>query len=251
VEVQARAAELHGRHLEASRAYHQEFDRASGTFTIHRNYTDGLASLAGTYLLAGYTDELVEESHRIGRPLVVRDAAELGPNAAAAWAALSVPAGIAAPNMRAGGCVAALGITSAEPRTGPTRIALVEETAERTWAYVERVRAERELRQSEDLFRTVADIVPALIWHNDADGHNVFVNRSFRDYTGLTDAEINGERWQSLVHPDEADTYVTGYLRAVRQRSPWHAESARRRFQQARRQQEVRHYIRWIKARGS
>lgn len=55
-------------------------------------------------------------------------------------------------------CVAALGITSAEPRDWTEEeIAIVEETAERTWAYVERIRAEGELRASEQRFRTVAD----------------------------------------------------------------------------------------------
>jgi GAF domain-containing protein len=84
---------------------------------------------------------------------------------------VGVHAGVAAPNLRAGVCVAALGITSAEPRDWTDEeIALVEETAERTWAFVERVRAEARLRGSEERFRTVADAVPALIWHNDADG---------------------------------------------------------------------------------
>ncbi|WP_433223081.1 chemotaxis protein CheB [Dactylosporangium sp. CS-047395] len=230
VEVQARAAALLGRHLGASRAYYQEFDRVAGTFTVHRNYTDGLPSLAGTYSLADYNDELVDESHRTGRPLVVPDAADLDPKAAAAWAALSVRAGVAAPNMRSGVCVAALGITSAEPRDWTAEeIALVEETAERTWAYVERARAEQELRHSEERFRTVADAVPALIWQNDADGRNVFVNRSFRDYTGLTDAGISGDRWQSLIHPDEADDYVAAYLRTVRERADWRRRNRLRR----------------------
>ncbi|WP_433064926.1 chemotaxis protein CheB [Dactylosporangium sp. CS-033363] len=230
VEVQARAAALLGRHLGASRAYYQEFDRSAGTFTVHRNYTDGLPSLAGTYSLADYSDEPVDESHRTGRTLVVPDAAKLDPKAAASWAALSVRAGVAAPNMRSGVCVAALGITSAEPRdwTGE-EIALIEETAERTWAYVERVRAEQELRQSEERFRTVADAVPALIWQNDAEGGNVFVNRGFRDYTGLTDAQIGGERWQSLVHPDEAGAYVAAYLRSVRERTDWRRRNRLRR----------------------
>jgi len=222
VEVQARAAELIGRHLGAARAYYQEFDRVAGTFTVHRDYTDGLPSLAGTYPLADYDDDAVQTFLRTGRPLVVRDAADLNPKAAASWAALSVRTGVAAPNLRAGVCVAALGITGTAPRDWTDEeIALIDETAQRTWAFVERARAEADLRASEERFRTVADTVPALIWHNDAHGENVFVNRAFRAYTGLTDAQIGGERWQALVHPDEAPAYVAGYLRAVRERTVW------------------------------
>ena len=229
-EVQARAAELLGRHLGASRAYYQEFDWTAGTTTIHRNHTDGLPSLAGTYALADYGDELLAGSLGAGRALVVHDSADLAPPAAGAWTALSVRAGVAAPNMRAGVCVAALGVTSAEPRvwTGE-EVALVAETAERTWAYVERLRAEGELRASEERFRTVADAVPALIWQNDAEGDNLFVNRAFRAYTGLTDGQISGDRWRALVHPDEADAYVAGYLRAVDERTDWRDRSRIRR----------------------
>ncbi|WP_307872868.1 PAS domain-containing protein [Paractinoplanes ovalisporus] len=75
----------------------------------------------------------------------------------------------------------------------------------------------------------MADAVPALIWQNDADGRSVFVNRSFRDYTGLTDAEASGERWQSLVHPDEAEAYSADYFRAVRDRTDWHGRNRMRR----------------------
>ncbi|WP_305787220.1 chemotaxis protein CheB [Symbioplanes lichenis] len=222
VEVQARAAELLGRQLGAGRAYYQEFDRVAGTFTVHRNYTDGLPSLAGTYPLADYGDDLVRETLETGRPLVVRDSAALPPASAASWAGLSVRAGVAAPNFRGGVCVAALGITSAEPRDWTDEeIALVEETADRTWAFVERVRAETELRESDERFRTAADTVPALIWHNDAAGDNVFVNRFYRDYTGLTDDQVSGARWQTLLHPDDAAASIAGYLGAVRDRTAW------------------------------
>jgi PAS domain S-box-containing protein len=75
----------------------------------------------------------------------------------------------------------------------------------------------------------VADTVPALIWQNDADGKNVFVNRAFRSYTGLTDETISGEGWHVLVHPDEADTYIAGYLQAVREQTAWHDRNQIRR----------------------
>ncbi|MGY1792947.1 GAF domain-containing protein [Geodermatophilus sp. SYSU D00525] len=108
-----------------------------------------MPSLEGTYRIAGYGQELVDETLRAGRPLVVRDSADLDEPARASWAALSVRAGIAAPNLRAGVCVAALGVADAEPRNWTDEeIALVEETAERTWAFVERVRAEGALRAS-------------------------------------------------------------------------------------------------------
>jgi signal transduction histidine kinase/CheY-like chemotaxis protein len=195
-EMQARAAELVGRHLGASRAYYQEFDHDAGTFTIHRNYTDGLPSLAGTYRLDDYGRDLVDDPLRAGRPLVVRDSANLDETEAAAWAALSVRAGLSAPNLGGGVCVAALGVTSATPRDWTDEeVALVEETADRTWAFVERARAEAELRESEQRFRTLADTAPALIWHIDAAG----ISRARPNRPSVLSSPAAAVGWRSIA----------------------------------------------------
>ena len=229
-EMQARAAELVGRHLGAGRAYYQEFDEAAGTVTIHRNYADGLPSLAGTYELDDYGRELVEESLRAGRPLVVRDSADLDAAEAAAWAKLSVRAGLAAPNLRGGVCVAALSVTSAMPRDWTAEeITLVQETADRTWAFVERGRAEAELRESEERFRALADTAPAFIWQLDARGSPRFINRWSLDYFGPTLAEIGGERWHDLLHPDDAEDYVTALQAGAAGRRAWQSRVRLRR----------------------
>lgn len=86
---------------------------------------------------------------------------------------------------------------------------------------VERERAVQHMTDSERRFRTLAETAPALIWRNDAGGRNLYVNQRFIDYTGLTEAEIQGEGWHALVHPDEAGPYVAGYLQAVNAQRPW------------------------------
>jgi PAS domain S-box-containing protein len=221
-EVQARAAGLLGRHLAAGRAYYQEFDWSDGTTTLHRDYTEGEPSIAGTYSLATYTTEPLEEALRTGSTLVVRDVAELEPRAAAAWSALSVRAALAAPHMRGGVCIAALGVTSAHPRNWTLEdIALLEETAERTWAFVERVRLENELDEAEDRFLTIADSMPALVWQTDASSAPVFVNRMFREHTGMTATSADVPLWQQLLRPDGAGSPEDWPGRGVRGRTPW------------------------------
>jgi PAS domain S-box-containing protein len=240
-EMQARAAELVGRHLGVSRAYYQEFDEAEGTFTIHRNYTEGLPSLAGTYRLDDYGRDLVQETLRSGRPLVVRNSADLDETEAAAWAALSVRAGLSAPNLREGVCVAALGVTSATPRDWTDEeVALVEETADRTWAFVERVRAEAELRGSELRFRTLAEIAPALIWHIDAAGFCRFVNRWYLAFTGLPVEAVSEESWLELLHPDDTADYVAALRTGASERRAWQARARVRRHDGVYRELETR-----------
>src|SRR3712207_1787404 len=48
-------------------------------------------------------------------------------------------------------------------------VALVEETAERTWAAVERARAEAALRESEERFRHFADASTDVLWIRNAE----------------------------------------------------------------------------------
>ena len=84
-----------------------------------------------------------------------------------------------------------------------------------------RKRVEDELRVSEQRFRTLANTVPVLIWQNDEEGRNVFVNQYYLDFTGKAFEDVMGMRWHELVHPDDAPAYIADYMDAVRARRPW------------------------------
>ncbi len=86
------------------------------------------------------------------------------------------------------------------------------------------------LRESEEKFRTLADAAPALIWHNNPRGENVFINQYFLDFTGKTAEEIRGEGWQEIVHPEDAEDYINGYLEAVREGRSWSDQNRIRRY---------------------
>ncbi len=93
----------------------------------------------------------------------------------------------------------------------------------------ERKRTEAALQESEERFRTLADTAPALIWFNDAQGNNRFINQHCLDFTGKSAEQIRGEGWHELVHPDDAKPYIASYLAAVRQQQPWHSRNRIRR----------------------
>jgi len=85
----------------------------------------------------------------------------------------------------------------------------------------ERRQAEEALRASEAKFRILADVAPALIWYNDTQGANIFVNQYFIDFSGMSAEEIRGAGWHTFVHPEERDAYVADYLAAVREQRTW------------------------------
>lgn len=108
-------------------------------------------------------------------------------------------------------------------------IALLEETADRTWASVERCRAEMELRESEERFRTLADTTPALIRHIAEAGVNRFVNQRYLDITGLPPEEAGRESWHELLHPDDAADHVAALHAGAAEHRGWRARSRVRR----------------------
>lgn len=66
----------------------------------------------------------------------------------------------------------------------------------------DRVRAERELRESEARLRNVTNAIPALVWMLDKDGVTYF-NQRFYEYTGLDEGEALRHGWQQCLHPDD------------------------------------------------
>jgi PAS domain S-box-containing protein len=91
------------------------------------------------------------------------------------------------------------------------------------------VRAWNGLQASEERFRTLANTAPALIWLNNAEGQNVFVNQHVVDFTGKSAQEIGGFGWQALVHPHDASTYIAGYMAAVQAHGTWRSRERMRR----------------------
>lgn len=65
----------------------------------------------------------------------------------------------------------------------------------------ERRRAADALRESEGRLRLLADAIPQLAWTARADGHIVWYNRRWYEYTGTTPQEMEGWGWQAVHDP--------------------------------------------------
>ncbi|MDR3703184.1 MAG: PAS domain S-box protein [Candidatus Sulfopaludibacter sp.] len=92
-----------------------------------------------------------------------------------------------------------------------------------------RVQAERRLRESEERFRIMADGCPALMWVTDAGGEVQFINRAYREFGGATFEEVEGGKWQLLIHPDDAPEYLATFRNAIKERSRFRTEVRARR----------------------
>ncbi len=159
VQIQQAAIELLGEQLAVNRAGYYEVGADQDTFFLTAKWERGAPPLPQHMLISDFGDE-IGNGYRAGRTMVARDteqdaASEL--NLAAARE-LQIRSWIGVPLVKEGRWFAAMGVHSLSPRNWtPAEIRLVEEVAERTWAAIERARAEAALRDSEAQLRELND----------------------------------------------------------------------------------------------
>jgi PAS domain S-box-containing protein len=66
-----------------------------------------------------------------------------------------------------------------------------------------RKQAEWALRESESLFRRLADTAPVMIWMANADHQVTYVNRTWLEFTGRALDQELGDGWVDTLHPDD------------------------------------------------
>jgi PAS domain S-box-containing protein len=88
----------------------------------------------------------------------------------------------------------------------------------------ERRQAEREVRESEERFRTLANSMPQLAWTARADGFLVWYNQRWHDYTGTTPEQMEGWGWQSVHDPVVLPTVLSAWRAAIALAQPFEME---------------------------
>jgi PAS domain S-box-containing protein len=96
-------------------------------------------------------------------------------------------------------------------------------------------------RESEELFRTMADTAPVMIWMADAAGARNFFNKGWLDFRGRAAEQEAGDGWEEGVHPEDLARFGELYREAFATRRPYTTEYRLRRYDGA---------YRWILANG-
>ena len=92
-----------------------------------------------------------------------------------------------------------------------------------------RKRTEAALRESEALFRTLADTAPVLIWMADAKGDTSFLNKGWLDFRGRSLEQELQFGWADGLHPEDYPRSVEAFDQAVREQIPYEMEYRMRR----------------------
>ncbi|MBO0361150.1 PAS domain-containing protein [Hymenobacter sp. BT186] len=80
---------------------------------------------------------------------------------------------------------------------------------------------EQKLVESEQYFRLMADRAPVMIWVTGPDGHCLYLNQQWYDYTGQQEAEALGFGWTNAIHPAEAEQAGAAFRDANARRVPY------------------------------
>jgi PAS domain S-box-containing protein len=65
--------------------------------------------------------------------------------------------------------------------------------------------AEEQLRQREEMFRTLCALAPVGIVLLDRRGKTTYVNQAWREMTGLSVEQSTHEGWRQVIHPDDLE----------------------------------------------
>ncbi len=105
----------------------------------------------------------------------------------------------------------------------------------------ELVRSNREIQESERQLRLLTEAIPQQIWRADAAGLIEHCNQHLRDYTGKDMAELAGEAFFQILHPEDAPLYLQGWQAALAMGS---------RFEEEARVRGADGFYRWFIARS-
>jgi PAS domain S-box-containing protein len=93
----------------------------------------------------------------------------------------------------------------------------------------DRKSAEDTIRESEELFRLIADTAPVLIWMSDADKLCTYFNEPWLEFTGESLESQLGSGWANGVHPEDFKRCLRVYTEAFDRRERFSMEYRLRR----------------------
>ena len=204
VEIQLTACRILGEHAKVNRVlYGEVIDEEQ--IIINNNYVNGVLPIIATLDAEQYGRNVIDAFKRNEKVIIsdITTDPEYSEEAKQSFLSVDVVANAGMGLVKGGRWVATFGMHTNAPRKWTaTEIWLLEETAERTWAAVERAKAEQALRQSEEKYRTLFTsidqgfVLCELVRNKEGKGIDYYmleVNPTYEKQTGLSIEMVLGK----------------------------------------------------------
>lgn len=152
-----------GEELGVAICAYADMDDDGDGFTIRGDWAaEGSSSIVGHYSLADFGIMAVDNLGA-GKPLVINDnLSEIPPEAAATFQAIGIGATVCMPLVKEGRLTALMAIHHRDAHHwSANELALIREVTDRSWAHIERVGSEAELRQTAAMLRELNETLEA------------------------------------------------------------------------------------------
>jgi len=80
------------------------------------------------------------------------------------------------------------------------------------------------LQESEARFRTIANLLPQMIWSTLPDGHHDYYNERWYDFTGVPEGSTDGDAWNGMFHPDDQERAWARWRHSLATGEPYEIE---------------------------
>jgi PAS domain S-box-containing protein len=243
-EMSNAAARVLCEHIQCDRALYVEVDEDEDNCTVTGEYSPGRPSIKGQYRISQYGKDYVD-TVRADRPYIENDTtrSSLSPIEREQFANLQIGSFVSAPLFKRGKLVAMFVVHDEDPRQWQeSEIEDVNLVASRIWESIERARVSRALETSEERLGLAVEAGELGTFHCPLPLGVIIWNRKCKEHFWLpADAEVNIERFYSLLHEQDRDRTRQAVEHAVFQRQPYDVEY---------RTVSPEGTVRWIRAKG-
>jgi PAS domain S-box-containing protein len=80
------------------------------------------------------------------------------------------------------------------------------------------------MKDSEARFRSIANLIPQMVWSAGAGGTNDYLNARWREFTGLPEEDLLGEGWVRVVHPEDLPGLDAAWQHSLATGTPYEVE---------------------------
>jgi len=205
-------------HLNLSNCAYADMDPDEDGFTIRGNWhAPGSPSIVGHYSLADFGRLAVQELSA-GRPLIINDnLAEIAPEEAKTFQDIGIAATICMPLVKNGHLRALMAIHDRVPRHwSDYELTVIREVTDRSWAHVERVGVEANLRASEEQLRLAIDAAEIGLWDVDEVAGTLFWPPRVKAMFGISPkVPVSMADYYAGLHPDDFEATAAAYAAAA------------------------------------